>query len=422
MKIDVRGLNRRYALWIVWTFRIVVGCVFVMSGFVKSVDIWGFIYKVEEYLAVWHMPVSRELVLAGTTLLSGTEYVLGGLLLMGCYRRVAPWLLGAMMAFMLPLSAYIAVADPVSDCGCFGDFWVISNTATFVKNIFLTLAILYLAFFNKRVKGLFSPYAQWMPGAVLTLFILVVTVAGYTVQPLLDFRRFTEGVSLVEDEDDSETENAVYEFIYERDGERHGFTVDALPDSTWTFVERRLVSGSENVKDGFVVLDGDTDVTADYISDSGEQLLVVSPEPQRMGHVYDLTIERLATAVNARGGSLLLILAGDDGLVSHWGEMSDAEYDILKAEPTLIKELARGNGALVALNDGRVQWKRTLTSLPANDDWMSDPLTELRPNLGRALIFITVAQLVLLLAAFILDRFFSFIFKKSPDEKVPAKE
>ncbi|MDE5954087.1 MAG: DoxX family membrane protein, partial [Duncaniella sp.] len=144
----------------VWTVRVVIGAVFVVSGFAKSIDPWGSYYKIYEYLDVWGWDIPSALVVLAAFALGGFEFVWGCLLLLGCYRRVAVWLLLLMMAFMLPLTLYIAIADPVADCGCFGDFWIISNTATFLKNIVITQLLLYLAVFNRRVDGLFFPYVQ----------------------------------------------------------------------------------------------------------------------------------------------------------------------------------------------------------------------------------------------------------------------
>lgn len=399
--------------------RIVVGATFVMSGFVKSIDLWGFIYKMEEYFAVWGLEIPRALTLAASGLLSGAEFVLGGLLLFGCYRRASSWLLLAIMAGMLPLSVYIYFADPVSECGCFGDFLIISNLATMLKNIVLTSLLVYLVLFNRRVAGLYSPYAQWMTGAVLTAFILFVAATGYMLQPMIDFRGYPVGGSLIVDEAAETGDEAVYMFDYTRDGETRSFSVDELPDSTWTFVERRLVSGSEHTDDGFAIIDGDETVTVDVISDNGPQLLVVVPQPERMGHVYDLQIEQLNRAVTAAGGSLIMVMAADDEMVSDWKEMSDADYEIYKAEPTSIKELARGNGALVALSDGRIMWKRTLNSLPAS--WSGNPVETLEPSLRSLLLKGLAVLVVLLLVIAGIDRFGNFIFTPRKSAKSPEK-
>ena len=182
----------------VWALRILVGALFVFSGIVKAIDLWGFVFKLEEYLAAWGMTQPRSLVLMVAMAVSAYEAVFGFLLMCGCYKRVAPWALMASMAVMLPLTAYIAIASPVADCGCFGDFWVISNTATFLKNIVLTSALVFLIIYSPRVKtGLYKPAIQWLVGATVTLYMIIIGLYGYNIQPMLDFRPYPPGSSLV---------------------------------------------------------------------------------------------------------------------------------------------------------------------------------------------------------------------------------
>ena len=82
--------SSRAFLWVVWGLRIVTGALFVMSGLVKVVDLWGFVFKIEEYLNVWGIVQPRSVVLMAAMLISGWEFVFGALLLAGCYKRVAP--------------------------------------------------------------------------------------------------------------------------------------------------------------------------------------------------------------------------------------------------------------------------------------------------------------------------------------------
>ncbi len=240
--------ERLYHPAAVWLLRILIGVTFIMSGFVKGIDPWGSVIKISEYFTVWGWDVPRSLVTCAAFALGAYEFVWGFMVLLGCYRRTAVWLLSAMMAVMLPLTLYIALYSPVDDCGCFGDFLIISNTATFVKNIFISAALVYLILYNTRVSGLFFPYTQWIVGGLVTLYILAIEFYGYNVQPLIDFRQYTAGTTLLppdydDDTDDDTAAETVYEYTYSKDGLEETFTIDALPDSTWTFVSRKLVSG-----------------------------------------------------------------------------------------------------------------------------------------------------------------------------------
>lgn len=365
-KNDTR-LRRRITTIAVVILRLIIGVTFIVSGWSKAVDPWGTVYKISEYLDVWNMEIPRALVTSVTFLLSAWEFVWGALLLAGTYRRVSVIALLLCMAGMLPLSLYIAVASPVADCGCFGDLIKISNTGTFIKNIFITAALVYLLVVNIRVRPVYTKHTQWILGGLLTFYIIIIALIGYNIQPLVDFRRFSPGTSLLAATDDIDDE-AEYSFIYSRDGETRAFTADELPDSTWTFVDRQLESGSETIDDGLAVTVDGADIMPDIIAPDGEtplpeQFIVTIPQPDDVDLSFTNIINDLNDYISERGGSLTAFIAGDSASIARWNDIAMASYDIYRVEPNLIKELARGTSALVYLRDGTVMWKRTLSSV-----------------------------------------------------------
>ena len=211
---------------LVWLCRLVVGGVFIVSGVSKCIDPWGTIFKIEEYLGALGWDVERGVVTAGAILMSIGEGLLGAMMLLGCYRRSVTWLLTAVMAVMLPLTVWIAVDDPVSDCGCFGDFLIISNTATMLKNVVVTLMLVFLLFTNRRVTPLYHPYSQWIAGAIVSVYLVLTAAIGYLYQPLIDFRRFDIGETVATSADDAndEASDDLYEFIYSKNGSQQAFT------------------------------------------------------------------------------------------------------------------------------------------------------------------------------------------------------
>lgn len=375
-------------LWkrvVVWMLRLAIGGVFIVSGLVKMIDLWGFVFKIEEYLAIWNIAQPRTIVFMAALGVSGYEFVLGGLLAMGCYKRTAPWGLLLTMVVMLPLTAYIWIADPVSDCGCFGDFWKIPNGATFLKNIFITAGLIMLVRWNALLKeALFNPAIQWMVGAWMSLYALIVGLYGYNAQPMADFRSFPVGTSLLagtlEEDDDA------FSFIYEKDGRQEEFSIHDLPDSTWNFVDRKPLGKSVNTAENaeLSVFDGETEVTADVIEPEGIQLLLVVSEPQRAGVTFTYTINEIYEYADSVGIPMIALLGTDRRGVDVWRDMSMAEYPCYTADDTLLKELARGSIALVMLDNGRVASKTSLGSIdPGAVESPSDPdrfIADLRGN------------------------------------------
>lgn len=292
---------QRHRAAFVWLFRILTGATFIVSGLSKMIDVWGFVYKIEQYLAVWEMPQPRSLVLAVAMALSGIEFLLGFFMATGCYKRTSAWLMSLIMLGMLPLTLYIWIADPVSDCGCFGDFLVISNFATFLKNVALAAMLVYLLFNNHKVSGMFTAYSQWLVAFVAFLYILAIGLFGYHVQPLIDFRPYKVGTPLLGDDSPADAEEQ-FVFIYEKGGERHEFGEDELPDSTWTFVDRKEAGNMARDERAFAVFDGDDDVTAEVLAPDSLQVLLLIPELDNIDVSSTYLINEMNRYVESRGG------------------------------------------------------------------------------------------------------------------------
>lgn len=353
-RLRIRGV-------LVWLARTVVGFTFIISGWSKSIDPWGFVIKVGEYLDAWGMTFPHEAIVAGCVTLACIEFLTGVLLIAGSLKRTSAIVAAAMMAVMLPLTLYIAIADPVADCGCFGDFWVISNWGTFSKNVVLTALIVYLLMRNSTVRGLYPAAIQWLVVAVSIAFPLFLALFGYQIQPLLDFRPYKTGTTIFAGASSAEGEK----FIYEKDGERREFGLDALPDSTWTFVEAQEADAEGRFDGSIAVLDDDGyDVSADIVEPDGRQLFLIVPQPSLHYLVYAHYVEQLVDYAKREGiGFVAVVGAGGRGF-SRWSDWVRPDFEVYTADVTVLKQLVRGPEALVYTDGGIIKWKRTLRSLP----------------------------------------------------------
>lgn len=362
-----KTLIGKYYIPVVWLLRLIVGAVFIFSGFVKAVDPWGFIYKITEYLDVWCIGwMSRESVTVVAITLAIVEFTCGVLLLTGCLRRAVCWFMLLMMVFMLPLTFYIYIFNPVADCGCFGDALVISNGATFFKNIVITLSLIFLVRYNQRVGMIFRPIVQWLVIVASVLFCLMLGIVGYNVQPLVDYRHYPVGGSLI---DDSTTDEA--KLIYERDSEKREFDIDEIPDSTWTYVGRS--APAQSLSSSFAIYDGDDEVTSDVLETTGPQLLLMVSNPGRHTKARSGMANALNAYIRNHGGSMVGIVAASGDELESWVAKAKPDYEVYSADDTTIKEIVRGNAGLVYVNDGKIIWKRNLFSLPADFPDFSAP-------------------------------------------------
>ena len=131
--------------------RILVGIVFIFSGFVKSIDPLGSTYKFIDYFNAFHMSFLEGMALPLAILLSTLELVLGISLLLGYRMKIASKILLVFMTFFTILTLILALTNPVHDCGCFGDALILTNWQTFWKNVILMVPTLVIFFSGKII-------------------------------------------------------------------------------------------------------------------------------------------------------------------------------------------------------------------------------------------------------------------------------
>lgn len=415
MKIETR---RKLTVGAVWCARLVAGAVFIVSGWAKAIDPWGFALKVEEYLNAWSLDgLPHEAIMAACVCLACVEFVTGILLATGCLRRVTVWVALAMMAGMLPLTVYIALYNPVEDCGCFGDFITISNTATMWKNVALTAIIVFLAVKNPGVRGLYPAPSQWLVITASTALPLLLAITGYRVQPLVDFRPYHTGTRIFAPADGGDSDL----LLYERDGEQRRFPLDELPDSTWTFVEENEAAVTDGAFDsGIAVFDADgEEVTDGIVDDSRCQmwLIVSTVEPKRL--TYDHLVNQIATACAEQNIGFSAIVGATGPTLEEWCEWRRPVYPVFSTDATALKQLVRGPQALVFTRDGDILWKMSIQSF--DSDILASPGAMERlesPDSGRIHLIMIGVYLAIMIAILIPAK----TIRTKPEEKKAPKE
>lgn len=361
-----------------WLFRLICGGLFIFSGFVKAIDPWGTIFKVQEYLALLDFMVPPPLMTLFVFALCAVEFIVGCFLMMGCYRKTCPWFGLLIMFFMLPLTLWVAIKNPVADCGCFGDAWVVSNWFTFIKNLILTGCLGWLTVYNLKCISLITPAFQWLAVVASGIFVLIIELIGFYYQPLLDFRPYPEGGTLYANVDDSNPEPELL-FVYEKNGKKEEFDLDNLPDEEdgWKFVERHEVKTKEykpstDTHEGLHVFDIDSEEElTDLLSDhEGKELLVMIPNVKAVSPATTWKLNSLYEWSLENDVRMTGIVAGNREDIDEWEDLSMASYPVYLAEDTVIKEIVRGNPGIVFMENGKIKWKSSLSAINV-DDFMS---------------------------------------------------
>lgn len=284
------------------------------------------------------------------------------------------------MLVMLPLTFWIALFDPVADCGCFGDFLLISNWATFTKNCFISVGVVWLLKFNIKAKCLISPYMQWIAAVGAGCYMAAVGYIGYWQQPMVDFRQYKTGTLLLADDDDAEY-LPVYEFVYEKDGEVKRYSEDdKLPDETegWKFVgreEKGFVKNKDSERNAHLKTtdfriwseNGEEDIT-ESLCGFDKQLILFVPDINSLSMATSWKINKLYDMSKANDTEFFAVVAGSQQAIEEWKDLSSGQYPIYTADDTSIKELVRGNPSLVRLENGVIKWKSALSGLILDDE------------------------------------------------------
>lgn len=351
-----------------------LGAVFIVSGFVKAVDPLGTFYKLQEYLRAFGLAgwCPAYIILLAAVLLAFTEFCAGMFLFLGIRRVGASWILLLLLLFMTPLTLYLAVANPVSDCGCFGDAWVLTNWETFGKNVVLLALAVYVFKGRKLIFRFITVKLEWVMSMYTMLFVVVLSIYCLRNLPILDFRPYRIGVNIPEamgipeGEAPAEMETR---FIMEKDGKRETFTLDNYPDSTWTFVEARTVVARQGyvppIHD-FSLSDAVTgeDLTDSILSRQGYVFLLVAPYIEQaddsnidlINEIYDYSVER--------GYGFWAVTASQDDAIGQWRDKTGAEYPFCTADDTTLKTIIRSNPGMLLLKQGTILNKWSHHTLP----------------------------------------------------------
>lgn len=226
--------------------RILFSLVFVCAGILKIIDPVGTGLIVKEYLSIIHITAADFPAICLGTALATLEFTTGICILIGLKMRLFAGIGMGLTLIFTAITLYLAIYNPISDCGCFGQAIHLTNWQTFKKNLILLVLVTVIFIGRKKATNIASDSVQWVFVGLYAAFVVAVSVFSYIRLPQIDFTRYTVGADLSEH---TESEAPEYEtvFTYEKDGRRCEFSLENLPDSTWTFVdsETTAIGGSE---------------------------------------------------------------------------------------------------------------------------------------------------------------------------------
>lgn len=387
--------------------RFVLAATFIFSGYVKAIDPLGTLYKLKDYAAAMSLNgLLPDWVLVGVAIALGAlEFALGVFMLFAVRRHAVSRITLAFMAAMTVLTLWIFVADPVKDCGCFGDALKLTNGETLLKNIVLIACAALVAWRPVDMARFISRSNQWIVRYYTVAYIVITSVYCLYTLPIFDFRPYHVGMNIkqgMEIPEGAEQPEFESTFLLKKNGETREFTLDNYPDSTWEYVDTRTVQtkkGYEPPIHDFALTSCDTgeDITEQVLTKKGYTFLLVSPRLAVADDSNFGDIDQIYEYAEENGADFYCVTASANDEIERWRDLTGAEYQFCNADETTLKTMIRSNPGLMLLKDGTIIGKWSHNALPQTDD-LTAPLQQL--TIGKAQNDSTTERLLIVLLTF----------------------
>ncbi len=346
--------------------QVIIGITFIFSGFVKAVDPVGVAIKISDYFEAFHLGALTPMAMGFAILIAAFEFLLGAHLVMGLRIRLLAIPTLILVSFFTVLTLYLAIYNPVSDCGCFGDAIKLTNWQTFFKNLVLLPFALIIFENRKSVKEPISSNRSLFLSAIYAVFILGLIYYCLTFLPIIDFRPYQTGTNIPsemsvpngEKQDQYETS-----FILEKKGVQKEFGVDDYPytDSSWVFIDSKtklIQKGYDPPAKNFALMDAEGNNVSDIILNHVKPvILIIVPklEDVKINDWSNLGLLKDICVKNKTG--LYVVTSSLSEEIVRFESAARADFEFLFADETLLKTITRANPGIVLINNGTILGK-----------------------------------------------------------------
>ena len=341
----------------------VLGAVFLISGILKFMDPVGSEFIMKSYFNFLHigfMDFSAKFFGVAFAL---TEAVLGAALMSGVWRKVVGIAVVALTTFFTLLTLVLLIFNPVMDCGCFGEAIHLTHLQTFVKNVILCAlccgAFIPMRELDRPVK------VKYVSFALTACSLVALLIYSLVALPFKDYTAFHPGAMLQAAADEQYKDFSEPEFIYEKDGVTQAFSLDALPDSSWNFVDSRI--RQDDFAAGTVLtLTDDAGEYCDSLATKGNVLVVSAYRKLSAGRIEG--IESLVADARAAGLTPIVLVPSDDVLAAASEKHAALEDGLVYySDYKTLATLNRSNGGATWISDGQIVRKWSYTLRPSSE-------------------------------------------------------
>ncbi|SDS06560.1 BT_3928 family protein [Gramella sp. MAR_2010_147] len=346
--------------------RILVGVLFIFSGFIKLNDPVGFSYKLQEYFSepVLDIPFLIPFALVIAILIVVFELVLGIMLLIGYAPKFTGWSLLVMIVFFTFLTFYSAYFNKVTDCGCFGDAIPLTPWESFYKDIILLFLILIIFFNQKYINPIFPvKYHKWV---IFASFMACFAFCYHVLMhlPVFDFRPYSIGNNIPEKmklPEGAAMAEVTYSWKFKVDGEEKVIKNNgAYPQIDGEFIGVETTQTGENaiapIHD-FVIEGKEGDITDEVLS-ANKVLLIVAYNLRSTERDGYEAVKSLSENAKQKGYRVIGLTASGEEFQNELIKEYNLDFDFYQTDETALKTIVRSNPGFLTLEKGTITQKK----------------------------------------------------------------
>jgi uncharacterized membrane protein YphA (DoxX/SURF4 family) len=356
--------------------RVLVGVLFILSGFIKANDTIGFSYKLVEYFEVFKTPVFIDYAVPLAMIICIFEIIVGVALLLGSYTKLNSWLLLLMILFFTWLTGYSAITGKVTDCGCFGDAIKLKPVESFIKDLVLLVFVIIIFIGQKHIQPLFNRGVQTIALGISLLVTTAFTIYTYMFLPRIDFLPYKVGNNirtLMTRPEGAPRDSFQMVFIYEKDGAKVELGMDELAkiDETYKFIDRK----DKLIKEGFKVPVFDfklydevsgVEYTDSLLNDTiNYKLIIVQKDIRESRKGTGEQLAALTTPFIGAGNKVWGLSATSHNDIEVYRHEYQLMYDYYMMDPTPLKSIVRSNPGVLLMKGNTIVKKWSGYAIPS---------------------------------------------------------
>ena len=354
--------------------RILVGIVFVFSGFVKGVDPMGTVFRMEDYFVAFGIPWAGHVAIPLTIILVTLEFIIGISLLFNLWLKRISLILLPMMIFFTVLTFFDAAFNIVPDCGCFGDAIKLSNLNTFLKNLALMVFVIPIFMQRKKFKTLIPVWSQVILITIVAVLFAGTSLYSYRHLPLKDFMSWKVGNQV----NQVNTTTVKFYVTYQnKKNPKKELTFeapnypwnDSVWMSQWVFKSQHPVESSHGPVNAVRIEDeAGIEVTSLLLNNPGLQFLFVTYDLSSANTDAFLRILPFNKKAIDNGCAFVCLTNSTLPEIKKFKIDHGTAFHFYQADDVVLKTMVRSNPGLILLKGGKVLAKWHYNDIPSFEE------------------------------------------------------